>query len=90
MEPGKLHAKLQVIMTTTSVVSRTLMCLLHMTHGPAVNKVLESHRRCSIKKESPTQGFFCQFWEISKKIFFYRAPPDDGFCWLKYFCLKYY
>ena len=28
-----------------------------------------------IKKETLAQVFSCEFWEISKDIFFYRTPP---------------
>ena len=27
-----------------------------------------------IKKETPSQLFFCEFWEISKNTFFYKTP----------------
>ena len=37
-----------------------------------------SHRRCSVKK-----SVSCEFYEISKKTFFYRTHPGDWFWFLK-------
>ena len=60
----------------------------HLCQRLFFNKVPIVRHATLLTKEALAQLFSCEFFEISKKTFFYRTPPDDCNYHLDFACTK--